>query len=112
MRTGDRRVEWSVPMRLTDKKQETIRRLAATHFGPDARVWLFGSRTDDRLHGGDVDLLIETSLDTPAAFDARLHFEAGLVLALGERKIDVLVRPFGRSLTPFEAEALRHGLAP
>lgn len=42
-------------MRLTEEYAATIREGVREIFGPDAHVWLFGSRTDDSVHGG-IDL--------------------------------------------------------
>ncbi|MEY2343322.1 nucleotidyltransferase family protein [Acidithiobacillus sp. IBUN Pt1247-S3] len=46
-------------MRLTPEQVAIIRQSTAASFGPEARVWLFGSRVDDSRWGGDVDLLVE-----------------------------------------------------
>lgn len=46
-------------MRLTSKQIAFIKQTVAEHFGPGARVWLFGSRVDDAKRGGDVDLYVE-----------------------------------------------------
>lgn len=46
-------------MRLTQDQLNTIRQTAADLIGADARIWLFGSRADDQLKGGDIDLLVE-----------------------------------------------------
>lgn len=54
-------------MRLTTEQAKIIRQATHQRFGSDARVWLFGSRTDDNAKGGDIDLLIET----PTALDAK-----------------------------------------
>jgi len=55
-------------MRLTARARSVIRRTTADVFGQDARVRLFGSRVDDRLRGGDIDLLVE-----PPAPDGDRH---------------------------------------
>ena len=40
-----------------------LRQSAAENFGPEARVWLFGPRVDERKLGGDVDLPVESDRD-------------------------------------------------
>ena len=76
-------------MRLTDQERQTIREAAQRHFGVAPRI--FGSRLDDRRLGGDIDLLIETRLPPEQALGRQLELLADLWLALGERKIDVLL---------------------
>ncbi|OHC64142.1 MAG: hypothetical protein A2045_01150 [Rhodocyclales bacterium GWA2_65_20] len=46
-------------MRLTQQQQTAICQTVAGIIGPDARVWLFGSRCNENVRGGDLDLLIE-----------------------------------------------------
>lgn len=46
-------------MRLTPYARSVIRRTTAEVFGPRARVLLCGSRVDDSLRGGDIDLLVD-----------------------------------------------------
>lgn len=52
-------------VRLSSEQITQIRRAAAEGFGPEARVWLFGSRVDDCKLGGDIDLLVESDWDLP-----------------------------------------------
>ena len=79
-------------MRLTNAQADAIRAAAADVFGDDAEVWLFGSRTDDRRRGGDIDLLVRPGLGArDRLFHRRVRFLARLERALGERKIDVVV---------------------
>ena len=47
-------------MRLSAAQTEVIVHCVRQQFGPDARVMLFGSRLDDTVRGGDLDLLIES----------------------------------------------------
>ena len=92
-------------MRLTPSQVETIRDTARRCFGQDADVWLFGSRVDDTRRGGDIDLYIETDIDTPeASWDAERRVLGALYMALGEQKIDVVVKRRGdqRQLPIFE----------
>jgi len=79
-------------MRLTDAQADAIRTAAADVFGDDAEVWLFGSRADDRRRGGDIDLLIRPGRyagDRP--FHRAFGSSPAWSVALGERKIDVVV---------------------
>lgn len=48
-------------MRLTEEQKHIILDQTVDIIGPDAHVWLFGSRTDDQRKGGDIDLLIEVN---------------------------------------------------
>lgn len=78
-------------------------------FGPDARVWLFGSRVDDDARGGDIDLYIETSTDDELfARRARLRIE--LERLFGEQKIDLVTHRRDRPLQPIHRIARRRGV--
>jgi predicted nucleotidyltransferase len=76
-------------MRLSAHERELIRELGLRHFGAVPR--LFGSRLDDARGGGDIDLLIPTQLPAAEAARKRLDLLADLWIALGERKIDILL---------------------
>lgn len=78
-------------MRLTQLQANTIVELARQQLGQSVRVWLFGSRTDANLQGGDIDLLVETDrgLDNRTLAAARL--DAALQMALNEQRFDVLL---------------------
>ena len=78
-------------MRLTDVQRAAIREAVRTHFGPDASVFLFGSRVDDTRRGGDIDLLVELHDVSPEAFDAKLRTLADIHRRIGERKIDLVL---------------------
>ncbi len=71
-------------MRLSDDQIRVILRCVGQQFGADARVMLFGSRLNDSLRGGDVDLLVETSVP------ATLHQRALATMAL-ERALNLPV---------------------
>ena len=47
-------------MRLQSKEIQTILRVAKDIYGDGVKVYLFGSRLDDKKRGGDIDLLIRT----------------------------------------------------
>ncbi|WP_157267758.1 nucleotidyltransferase domain-containing protein [Azohydromonas aeria] len=79
-------------MRLSPAERQTIRQVVDRLTGGRGRVWLFGSRIDDAARGGDIDLLIECP--EPVEHPARLMASIGahLEMALGERRIDVLLQ--------------------
>lgn len=74
-------------MRLNDYQRKSLRE-AVREFLPDARVLLYGSRTDDAKRGGDIDILVLTEQDIPLKL--RLAIESRMWQKIGEQKIDVL----------------------
>jgi predicted nucleotidyltransferase len=94
-------------MRLTLHERESIRRLGLRHFGRAPK--LFGSRLDDSRRGGDIDLLIETDLPLQEAAQRRIDLLADLWLALGERKIDIVLDD-GRAPSAVVSRARREGV--
>lgn len=80
-------------MRLTATQITCIREATTKHFGPASHVWLFGSRVDDQLRGGDIDLYIEPETQDPTLLvDAKLNFLSEMHRRMGDQKIDVVLR--------------------
>ena len=77
-------------------------------YGPEAEVWLFGSRVDDKARGGDIDLYVETADDTNQ-LDRYLESRQRLFRLFGDRKIDLLVRSRQRPASPIERIARKTG---
>ena len=100
-------------MRLTEEERQALRDAAARWFGPAAQMRVFGSRLDDTRRGGDIDLLVETTLQDPATIvDAHLRFLAEVYTRLGERKVDVLIDYPGRCTdSPVYRVAREQGVA-
>lgn len=74
-------------MRLSDFEQKQIKQ-AVYHYDKQAQVILFGSRADDNLRGGDIDLLIiSNTIQRPQINKIRWQ----LWETLGEQKIDLLL---------------------
>ncbi|MEW5791483.1 MAG: nucleotidyltransferase domain-containing protein [Pseudomonadota bacterium] len=97
-------------MRLSPEQIATIRAAARETFGPDARVWLFGSRVDDSALGGDIDLLISSDSSIPDRERKRLRFVARLQLRLGDQPIDALVLDPNVPRQPIRERALHEGV--
>lgn len=78
-------------MRLSEHEIETINKLARFHFGKDVEVILFGSRTNDKKKGGDIDLFVtKKSKDKPAQL-SKINFLVDLMMDIGEQKVDVVL---------------------
>ncbi|HEX5336981.1 MAG TPA: hypothetical protein VFW53_00935, partial [Gallionella sp.] len=52
-------------MRLNPDQIAAIKQETEHFFGARAQVWLFGSRVDDSLRGGDVDLYVRPEVADP-----------------------------------------------
>lgn len=74
-------------VRLTQEEIASIK-LAISHFDPKATIYVFGSRADISLKGGDIDLLILSKTLEP---DAKLEIKQLLFDSLEEQKIDIII---------------------
>ena len=74
-------------MRLKEEVKQVIIN-AVKSLDPDAKVYLFGSRVDDNLKGGDIDLLVFSRKMT---YGDKLTVKKKIFLALGEQKVDLLI---------------------
>ena len=84
-------------MRLSNLEIECIKYLANRHFGNDVQVFLFGSRTNSELRGGDIDLFIRNPAEKQLKVRAKLNFITDLILQIGEQRIDVVLENEGAS---------------
>jgi len=74
-------------MRLSNKEIETIKN-SVLALDANAHVYLFGSRVDDTKRGGDIDLLIESTVLTKQDLrKIRWHFFE----RFGEQKMDLIL---------------------
>ncbi|MBI3901586.1 MAG: nucleotidyltransferase domain-containing protein [Nitrosomonadales bacterium] len=97
-------------MRLADEQIAIIKQIASRVLGVPHRVWLFGSRVDDAQRGGDIDLLLETDavLNNRAQTICKIY--GAMIMALGERKIDLLLKDGQTPSAPVFEVAKRTGV--
>ncbi len=65
---------------------------------------------DDNKRGGDIDLYIETGLDSKTASEAKTKAYIDMIKKLGEQKIDFVVHINGKKFTPIEEIAKETGI--
>lgn len=80
-------------MRLKKEYISIIKKITKENFGNNSKVYLFGSRVDDKKKGGDVDLYIETDINENI-LDRKLKMLVEMEKLLGEQKIDIVVNNF------------------
>jgi predicted nucleotidyltransferase len=97
-------------MRLTPYQIQTIKQATADIFGPEARVWLFGSRVDNNKRGGDVDLMIQldSSVENETMLAARLS--ARVSRSMQGRRVDVIVHTANSAKQSIHRQALDRGI--
>ena len=98
-------------MRLTPDQVQAIKLAARNVLGDGTRVTLFGSRTNDQLLGGDIDLMFETPKQLPNRAAAQGMLYAALVRQLGDRKMDVLLKDANTPDAPVMRIARETGIA-
>lgn len=97
-------------MRLTPDQTQIIKGTIARLVGASSRVWLFGSRVHDELRGGDIDLLVESDEVIPNRVKALCMIEGALIMALGDRKLDILIKDARTPDAPVFQVARRTGV--
>jgi len=95
-------------MRLTTEQIRIIKLAVSKIIDAESDVWLFGSRVDDTKRGGDIDFFIETAQIVPNRISALCRLEGALVMGLGDRKIDVLLKDARTVDAPIFRSAKRH----
>ncbi len=98
-------------MRLSEVERRAIVTIAREVIGGDVQVRLFGSRTDDRARGGDIDLMVETDRALPDRLQQELRLGVRLERALGGRRVDLLLVDPTVALQPVHNVARREGVA-
>lgn len=75
-------------MRIEQSEALAAVNVVKKYLGSSASIWLFGSRVNDTLKGGDVDLYVETEAQNLAIPIARARGELSDVLG---RHVDLVV---------------------
>ena len=86
-------------MRLNEKYKNTIKKAFLEIF--EGEIYLFGSRVDDNLKGGDIDLYLVVK---EYSLKKKLKFLAKIKKVLGEQKIDVIFNKDKNRLIEKEAK--------
>lgn len=92
-------------MRLTHHQRDVI--LTAVHRqDPKAKIVLFGSRTNDRAKGGDIDLLI---ISDHIGMHQEWEIRRDILDEIGWQKLDLIVRRSNQLDSPIVGIALETG---
>lgn len=79
-------------MRLSLPDISAIRHISSTTFLHEFKLYLFGSRVNDSLKGGDIDLMMVLKPeDQESALQSKYQFLAQLKNEIGYQKIDLII---------------------
>lgn len=90
-------------MRLSNSQRSLIRECVESLLGSEVEIFVFGSRLNDSLRGGDVDLMLISPRSIPLA--KKLELECDLEDRLG-LPVDILVIPPQGPQTAFQHLAI------
>jgi predicted nucleotidyltransferase len=93
-------------MRLSSKELSIIESTIRSR-DPEASIYLFGSRVNDDARGGDIDLLVISSL---IGFRDEIAIRREILDEIGWQKLDLIVRPDKNSQTPIVRIAIESGI--
>ncbi|MBS0286790.1 MAG: nucleotidyltransferase domain-containing protein [Proteobacteria bacterium] len=79
-------------VRISPEELFIIKSAFKKHFSNTDHLWIFGSRTDPKRRGGDLDFYIETpEIDFELILKRKSAFVSELWDKIGEQKIDVVI---------------------
>jgi len=97
-------------MRLSSDQVQAIRSAAQRVLGAGARISVFGSMALDQRKGGDIDLFFETNAALANRAKTLCQLSGALTLALGDRKIDIILKDANTPSAPIFDIAKRTGI--
>lgn len=74
---------------------------------PAAEIWLFGSRTNDRARGGDIDLLVRSDR---LSFTDQIRLRMAILDRIGWQQLDLVVCRSDQLAEPMVALAIAEGI--
>lgn len=95
-------------MRLEAEIKESIIDYAKKYFGNNIKIYLFGSRVDDKKKGGDIDLFIESTQKID--MKTEISFLREIYKNISARKIDLLIKTPYRQDKPIYNTAINEGI--
>lgn len=75
-------------MRLSQKEIASIK-TNILNFDGNAKIYLFGSRTNDKAKGGDIDILV---ISDKIGFTEKTKIRMGIFKEIEEQKLDLVVK--------------------
>ena len=75
-------------MRLSKQEISAIKK-NILHFDNEAKIYLFGSRTNDKAKGGDIDVLV---ISDKIGFMEKTKIRVGIFKEIDEQKLDLVVK--------------------
>lgn len=98
-------------MRLSERDLKSIISIFKKYFKEGDQLWLFGSRVDHARKGGDIDLYIESSeVDRTCLLQKKVSFLSALKAAIGDQKIDLVIKAGGDEMSAICHEARETGV--
>lgn len=80
-------------MRLTSEQKSAIETVFKQVF-TQGKILLFGSRVNDKMQGGDIDLFVDTEQNVDNLFNLKISFLVALKRRIGDQKIDLVFSVF------------------
>ena len=94
-------------MRLT-KDDIVIIKSTILKYIPDAKIFLFGSRVDDRKKGGDIDIFVQTSEKITLKEEIKILTE--IEINGIDRKVDLVIQAPNKKKQPIFQTAIKEGV--
>lgn len=95
-------------MRLNEQEKSAIREVIISE-DPTAQIFLFGSRVNDGLKGGDIDLYVETAIHEKL-LKHKVRILSKIWERIGIQRIDLILKPRNTPLGAIHRAAKRSGI--